>query len=468
MTMSTVVESSLIQDKSLQLFLAFCREQQLFQVGDRVLVAASGGLDSTALVHLIHRASKLLHIDIDIAHIDHSQRGVASSREGSWVEVLGARLSVPVHRHKLEVPEGASHAELRLARRQWLTQLARDLGANKIATAHHADDNAETFLMRAISGAGLQGLRSMAPIKEEWVKPLLWASKEDLRDYAFRFGLAWVEDPSNQRNVYLRNRLRAEVLDSLESSREGALRSLSRTALRLEDEERELEIWIGEQLRSQNQEANALSMGWLESWPKGIQRRILRIWLQTLNIVSQPRLVEDLLLGKEIIHSKGVFLKRSAMWVFLPEVDFGSAWNEPIDVAIGNRVSLGESMAWSFCPNAPEPLKVYKHLVYLLLKDPRTVASGALLLNWRRLPQQIGLVKAGHVRSSFVDMVLESAKIPVPYRSLWPILVDRNQPQIPLAVVGLRAVSEYEWNGEGPALAVQSFFEDGLSSLEGS
>ncbi len=470
--MSTIVESSVdslvAQDKSLQLFLGFCREHALFEAGDRVLAAASGGLDSTVLVHLMSRAAKPLRIEVEVAHIDHAQRGRASTREGAWVEVLAARLGLKIHHHKLTAAEGASHAELREGRRSWLKELAIDLGATKISTAHHADDNAETFIMRAISGSGLQGLRAMAPVKEEWVKPLLWATKSELRDYAKRFGLAWIEDPSNQRTDYLRNKLRAEVLGSLEATRSGALRSISRTALRLEEEERELEVWVQEQLRSQSPETNAMSLGWLETWPKGLQRRIFRIWLQELGINAQPRLVEDLLLGKEIIHSKGVFLKRSAMWVFLSETAFGNSWIKPMVVPIGNRVSLGESMAWSFCPNAPEPMKPFKHIMYLVLKDPRNVMPHTLVLNWRRLPRELGLVTAGVVNSDAVFAVLENAKIPAPYRPHWPVLVDMHNHQNALAVVGLKAIGECEWNGEGPALVIQSFFEEGLSSSEGS
>lgn len=466
--MSTVVESSVIQEKSLQLFLAFCRDHSLFRAGERVLIAVSGGLDSSVLVHLMQRAAKLLDISVEVAHVDHAQRGEVSSREGAWVQVLASRLGLPSHLHKLHTATGATHAELRDLRRSWLLQLAGDVEASKIVTAHHADDNAENFLMRAMAGSGLQGLRSMAPLKGMWAKPLLWATKDELRDYARRHSLAWIEDPSNQRGVYLRNRLRQDVLQSLELTRVGSLRSLSRTALRIEEEERELEHWIAEQLKSQSHETNTLSQGWLETWPRGLQRRILRIWLQNLGIHSQPRLVEDLLSGKEIIHSRGVFLKRSSMWVFLPETDFGRLWQNGLPVGVGARISLGASMAWSFSPTAPEPLKAFKHLVYMVLRDPRTAPKGAMVMAWRRLPRELLVVRASEAGSREVQAKLEAAKIPVPYRTTWPVLVDANDRQNALAVVGLGALTGFEWNGEGPALVVQSFFEEGLSSSEGS
>ncbi|MEO5668125.1 MAG: tRNA lysidine(34) synthetase TilS, partial [Bdellovibrionota bacterium] len=276
------------QHRLIQETIAFIRRRGLVKEGDKVLVAVSGGLDSSVLLHTLARISRVLGIQIEVAHVDHRTRGEASEREAMWVKVLAERLHLKLHALRIMPPERTSQDDLRNLRRKALLELAKDLGGCRIATAHHADDNAETFLMRAMSGTGSNGLAGIRPQEGLWIKPLLSATRSDLEDYARTHRLAWVEDPSNERSAYLRNHLRNVLIPQLEETRSGSLRNLARAAERIEEEESAWDSWMETQLEGPRE---TLSVAWLERWPAPMQRRVLRFWLKRLGLVSQPALV---------------------------------------------------------------------------------------------------------------------------------------------------------------------------------
>ncbi|MBS1982804.1 MAG: tRNA lysidine(34) synthetase TilS [Bdellovibrionales bacterium] len=449
-------------DKFIQDSLRYLRDKQLVQPGQKVLVASSGGLDSSVLADLLASVARLLEIEIEIAHVDHRTRGQSSEREGTWVRVLAERLLVPSHALSVLPREGAAQAEFRDLRRQALLQLAADIGADVIATGHHADDNAETFLMRAMSGTGSRGLRGIPPKEGRWIRPLLWATRAELENYAREKGLAWVEDPSNSRGAYLRNRLRLEALPLLESVRAGSVRNLSRIAERLEDEERELDTWLDTLLEDKG---GWLSLGWLERWPTPLRRRALAVWFRRIGVDYDPLLIESLLKGEEIIHPAGSFLRRSDALVFTPERDFGDAWQNPIPLELGRRVSLGSSMAWSFLPSAPARLKHYELGCMLVFRDPRTAILGkGLVLDWNRSPWPLTL-RAKRAGEEKIDKILRLAGIPKPYWKHWPLLVSAENPERIVAVAGLEVLEEFRLVGAGRPVAFESFFEERLNAL---
>ena len=294
------------QHRLIQETLGFMRRRALVEGGERVLVAVSGGLDSSVLLHSLSRVARVLGIQIEVAHVDHGTRGEASEREALWVKVLAERLHLKLHPLRLVKPERTNQEELRNLRRKALQELAKDIGCVRVATAHHANDNAETFLMRAMSGTGSYGLAGIRPRDGVWIKPLLWATRADLEDYARAHRLAWVEDPSNERSAYLRNHLRNVLIPQLEEIRTGSLKNLARAAERMEEEETSWDLWLETQLDDGPKET--LSVAWLERWPVPMQRRVLRFWLKRIGIVSAPALVEALLRGDELVHPLRQFL----------------------------------------------------------------------------------------------------------------------------------------------------------------
>ena len=123
---------------------------------------------------------------------------------------------VPGTRRPLYLRAGRCEDAARTLRYAFLEGAARDMGADRIATAHHREDNAETVLLHLLRGAGLQGLSGIPPVRGKIVRPLLEAGRADIDAYVERNGLPYVEDESNRDTAYTRNRLRLEVLPLLE------------------------------------------------------------------------------------------------------------------------------------------------------------------------------------------------------------------------------------------------------------
>lgn len=209
-------------------FLEEARAGSLLPAGSRVLVALSGGLDSVVLLHLLRQVAAELRLEVVAAHFDHAMRP-GSEADALWVRGLCRAWGVSLHELRAEVP-ARSEAEARALRYAFLDEAAERAGATRIATAHHADDQAETVLFRAIRGTGLDGLVGIRRRRGRVVRPLLRFTRAELASYAEAERLSWREDPTNRDLRLARNRIRREVLPALERTRPGATRALARLA----------------------------------------------------------------------------------------------------------------------------------------------------------------------------------------------------------------------------------------------
>jgi tRNA(Ile)-lysidine synthetase-like protein len=452
-----------VQHRLIQETLAFMRRRALVADGDKVLVAVSGGLDSSVLLHTLARIARSLGVVVEVAHIDHGTRGESSEREALWVKVLAERLHLKLHPLRLMPPERANQEELRNLRRAALAELAKDLGCRRIATAHHADDNAETFLMRAMSGTGTNGLAGIRPKDGPWIKPLLWATRSDLEDYARVHRLAWVEDPSNERGVYLRNHIRNVLIPQLEETRSGSLRNLARAAERLEEEESAWDLWLDTQLEGPKE---TLSVAWLERWPAPLQRRVLRFWLKRLGLVSQPALVEALLRGDELVHPAGSFLRRSDMLIFSAETEFGQLWQDALPLEISKRTAFGASLGWSFLPSSTiRQSPVSLSLMPAFTRPGQRLGAGTLLLSWERTPWPLAVRSMQASELARFQQILKAFGVPKPYWRQWPVIVSQDKTSEVVALFGLKVLEPYEAQGGERSVSIAHFFEESLKPV---
>ncbi len=206
--------------------------------GERVVVAVSGGADSVALLHVLRELRQALALSLHVAHVDHRLRA-DSDRDARFVTDLAARFALPVDVLPVDVPsQGSPEDAARRARYAALEALADRIGADRIAVAHTADDQAETVLMRVLEGAGPGGLAGIPPRRGRIIRPFIEARRSDVVGALAHAALEWREDPTNVDRRFLRNRVRHDILPMLAKERPDIVAALARTA-RLARESRE-------------------------------------------------------------------------------------------------------------------------------------------------------------------------------------------------------------------------------------
>lgn len=214
--------------------LKFAREQNLMAPGDTVICAVSGGADSVAMLFALYLLREKLGITLEAAHFNHNLRGEESLRDETFVRELCTRYEIPLHVASGEIHPGKKglEAAARDARYAFLESLP-----GKIATAHTADDNAETILMHLVRGTGLKGLGGIAPQRGKLIRPMLGITRREVEDFLAEWHLPHVEDSTNDTDAFLRNRLRHHVMPLLAAENPRIAENLSQMALRLREDE---------------------------------------------------------------------------------------------------------------------------------------------------------------------------------------------------------------------------------------
>jgi tRNA(Ile)-lysidine synthase len=201
----------------LQAFKAYIKFSGLFDQSDRVLLAVSGGVDSIVMVQLFKDAG----YNFGIAHVNFGLRGVESDGDEAFVKNLAGKMDVPFYSkifttkqyaadHKVSIQMAAR--DLRYA---WFDEIVNENGYSYVATAHHLDDQAETFFINLLRGTGISGMHGIMPKQGKIIRPLMFTTREKIMSFALDMNLAWHDDSSNKSRKYLRNKLRLDVLSEL-------------------------------------------------------------------------------------------------------------------------------------------------------------------------------------------------------------------------------------------------------------
>lgn len=211
----TLKTRSAINNLSLRFtFREFIVREQLFTHESKLLLACSGGLDSTVLAHLLHAEG----YDFAIAHMNFQLRGEASDGDAAFVEELARTLDAKFYYKAVDVKAEAKDGEstqmtARRLRHQWFKAFENATGISYLLlTAHHRDDNFETFLINLLRSNGVAGLRGMPPKYAGVARPLLCTNRAKIEAYAREHDISWREDASNATDDYLRNRIRHHLL----------------------------------------------------------------------------------------------------------------------------------------------------------------------------------------------------------------------------------------------------------------
>jgi len=214
--------------------LSMVRRYGMIEPGDRVICAVSGGADSVALLFALYLLKEKLDIRLAAAHFNHHLRGEESQKDEAFVRDLCDRFGIRLFIGEGEIlPDGKGlEAAARDARYAFLRSLP-----GKIATAHTADDNAETVLLHLVRGTGLKGLGAIAPVNGNVIRPMLSVTRQEVESFLEEYCLRHVEDSSNGTDAFLRNRLRHHVMPLLKAENPRLAENLSEMALRLREDE---------------------------------------------------------------------------------------------------------------------------------------------------------------------------------------------------------------------------------------
>ncbi len=259
--------------------LGSIREHGMLKGADRIICALSGGADSVCLADVLLSLSAELGFRLECAHFNHRLRGEESLRDASFVAAWCSERGLKLYTGSSDVSAYASVHRMgteeaaRTLRYEFLERLGDE--RTRIATAHQADDQAETLLMNLLRGSGLKGLGGIPPVRGRIIRPLLGVRREDILAYLAKRGLSFVEDSSNRDTDYRRNKLRHTVMPLLRELNLAFAEACGRTAGMLREDEAFLSDTAAKYVTMEGERA-VFSVRELMSLPGPLSSRALR------------------------------------------------------------------------------------------------------------------------------------------------------------------------------------------------
>lgn len=415
---------------------------RMLSTGDNVLVAVSGGPDSVALLHALWVLREELGISLSVAHLNHGIRGEQADSEADFVQSLAARLELQavvekVDLHAVKEEMGLSMQEAaRKVRYDFLRRTARALGANKIAVAHNADDQAETVLLNIIRGTGIDGLAGIPPVREEIVRPLINVFRTEIVEYLETNSLPYKTDPTNLTPTYMRNRVRLELIPLLESrfnpGVKNALVSLSELARAESDLIRVETEHAYRRLASISEAGVELRADDLPEMHEALARRTLRMAIEQVKgdlrdielrhldkILESARKAEDFTLTLPSGEVQ-VTLEAGILRIFQPEEppELPPPFEQALEIP--GRISL-KMLGLEIIAEIEEPGGPYPDVSAGAVLDIEKIQGELIARSWRSGDRMTPLGMQG--RKKLHDMFID-AKIPRWERYSIPVICD--------------------------------------------
>lgn len=411
--------------------------------GARLGVGVSGGADSVALLHILHR----LGVPTAVLHVNHGLRGAESDGDEAFVRELARRLRVPFFVERNSPGEGNVEEQARNQRRRFFQEKSRDLGLSAVALGHTRSDQAETVLFRFLRGSGTAGLAGMPYFSPDRLfRPLLTTSRNEVREWAAAEGIEWREDSSNGDASYVRNRLRLQTLPDLAERYNPKLEEVvAATAEVARDEE---EYWaslvgdVSERFVERTQLGISAPAHWLDELRPALARRVLRHLIRELRgdlrsiDIQHVEAVRRLCLsrqGHDRTMAPGLDAVRSFDTLLLTRP---GTLNQPrtyeVEAPVGREVVL----PYGAGTISVSPGKSESHFCVNFKKDPYfqtesvdvdlgALTSGGLLrpLMVRSWEPGDEITRPGHDRPEKVKTLFQEFRILLWERKHWPLLV---------------------------------------------
>ena len=277
--------------------IEFIEKHSMVAKGETILAAVSGGADSVYMLHVLLDLSEKLGFSLCAAHFNHMLRGEEADSDEAFVKSLCTALEIPFYSERGDVAafaknHGKSTEEAaRIMRYAFLQNTAEKIGAAKIATAHNADDNAETVILNLVRGTGLAGLRGIPPTRDNIIRPILCITRQEVETYLSSCGIEYVTDSTNLEDIYSRNKLRHHVMPVLQELNPRFSESILRTGDLLRQDEEYLSC-EAEKIINEHADGNRIKTSVLSALPKSISSRVI----VKLAAVSLPQIAVDSIL----------------------------------------------------------------------------------------------------------------------------------------------------------------------------
>lgn len=316
-------------------FIRHIREKNILDVERQYLLAASGGLDSTVLAHLLCQAG----VTFSIAHCNFGLRGQESNGDEQFVSALAEQLGMKLHLKFFDTKAYAAEKSLstqmaaRELRYQWFDELLEQYGYAGLIVAHHADDQIETVLLNLLRGTGIEGVYGMSESRGNIIRPLLPFTREDIAAFASSEGITWREDSSNATIDYKRNFLRHQVIPQLRDFGPAALQLLQYSFDRIKDTGKAFfylyDSWLEKNIQREG-EFQSLELATLAKAPG--RKSLLFYWLRSYGFSYFQ--MEDVLVAMHNRLSGKIFLSpeftlnmdRDHLILGPRQVDFEEIW----------------------------------------------------------------------------------------------------------------------------------------------
>ncbi|SDY58261.1 tRNA lysidine(34) synthetase TilS [Tindallia californiensis] len=227
-------------------------ESKQLNVNDHIVVGFSGGADSVCLLHALFQLADTYRLQIVAAHLNHNLRGMDSNEDATFAMNFARRHQITCVVKSVDIAKSAKEEGIsletagRISRYQFFEEVAEKIGANKIALAHHQNDQAETILMNLIRGAGLEGLSGMPMVRDKIMRPLLHCRREQIEEYCRYWDLPYQIDQSNQETEYFRNKIRLELIPKIKKYQPNVIESIGKTSVLLEQDRQYIEEKVEE------------------------------------------------------------------------------------------------------------------------------------------------------------------------------------------------------------------------------
>ncbi|HWO76035.1 MAG TPA: tRNA lysidine(34) synthetase TilS [Bacillus sp. (in: firmicutes)] len=424
---------------------SFIQKHRLIEKGDILVVGVSGGPDSLALLHFLHKYRQHYQIDLICTHVDHMFRGQQSYEDLLYVKGFCETLEIPFEGKQIDVTRYQEEKKLssqkaaRICRYSFFKEVMERYKATKLVLAHHGDDQIETILMSLTRGSTMMG-RSGIPYKRPFanghiIRPFLSVEKTEIEQYCRSFHLEPRRDPTNDKLDYTRNRFRHLVLPSLKNENPEVSKQFQRFSEELIEDEAYLQVLTDEYLNKVVKRKKAglftISVEKYLQLPQPLQRRGIHLILNYLykevpSNLSAVHIEQILHLFKGQHPSGTVYLPKGLFFIRSYDNGIFTYENEEEEIYEhlfnpGDSISLPNGATLSFEKIVEDPDSDQNSLSIFRLAEGTKIP---LIVRTRRSGDRIkpfGLNGHKKIKDLFID-----EKIPLQQRNVWPIVTDQS------------------------------------------